>query len=140
MKSCLKDNKGSFTIEASVIIPFIVMVLAAVIYLAFFLYDRCTLERAAAMAALRGSQEVWGNQNLQYEITDEGIDNVLENNLLGTSHVEKCVKVKGDQMYVLLKMEYKWWDFSAEAEKKVVNPVTFIRNCRKAEGVIEEQK
>lgn len=140
MKDCLKDNRGSFTVEAAVIIPFIILVLTAVIILSFFLYDKCALERAAAMAALRGSQEVWEDNNIRYQKTDEGIGAVLENNLLGTSCVEKHVEVKKDQVCVLLKMQYQWWNFSAQAEKGVVNPITFIRNCRKAEGVIKEQK
>lgn len=140
MKGCLKDNNGSFTIEAAIIIPFIVIVLTAVIFLSFFLYDKCSLERAAAMAALRGSQEVWEDNNIRYQKADEGIKAVLEANLLGTNCVEKHVEVKGNQVCVLLKMQYKWWDFSAQAEKQAVNPITFIRNCRKAEGVIEKQK
>lgn len=92
------------------------------------------------MAALRGSQEVWKDQNIRYQKADEGIDAILTDNILGTSYVEKHVEIKGDQVQVLLKMQYKWWDFSTGAEKKAVNPITFIRNCRKAEGVMEKQK
>ncbi len=121
-------------------IPFVVIVLSAVIFLSFFLYDKCSLERAAAMAALRGSQEVWKDTNVRYQKADEGIEAILTDNILGTSYVEKHVEIKGDKVRVVLKMQYKWWDFSAGAEKKAVNPITFIRNCRKAEGVIEKQK
>lgn len=134
---CLKDQKGSFTIEAAVIIPFIVCLLMTILFFAFFLYDRCSLERAAGSAALRGSQEIWESSDVQYQKANEGINFVLSHNLLGADCVDKQVKISGNEIKVVLKMQYHKWEFQAESQKKVVNPVIFIRICRKGKGVIE---
>ncbi|MBD5541160.1 MAG: pilus assembly protein [Lachnospiraceae bacterium] len=137
MMRCFKDNKGSFTIEAAVIIPFIVCLLMTILFLAFFLYDRCSLERAAGSAALRGSREIWESSDVQYQKANEGIDFVLSHNLLGADYVDKQIKISGNEIEVILRMQYHKWEFQAESQKKVVNPVNFIRICRKGKGVIK---
>lgn len=135
---CLKNNKGSFTIEAAIIIPFIVCLIMSILFLAFFLYDRCSLQRAAASAALRGSQEIWESSDMQYQKADEGIDFVLSHNLLGADCVDKQVQINGNEITVVLRMQYYKWEFQAESQKKVINPVNFIRICRKGKGVMEK--
>lgn len=135
-----KDNRGSFTIEAAVIISFLVIVINIILVLAFFLYNRCSLERAAAMGALRGSQAVWENNSCRSQKADEGVDEILAYNLLGTDKVEKKITVQGNRISVALDMHIRQWDFHAEVEKKSVNPVLFIRNCRKLENLRKEQQ
>lgn len=139
-KSLRRDNRGSFTIEAAVIISFLVIVINLIIVLAFFLYDRCSLERAAAMGALRGSQAVWENNSVRSQKADEGVDEILIYNLLGTDKVEKKITVTGNQISVALDMHIRQWNFHTEIEKKCMNPVLFIRNCRKLENVGKEQQ
>lgn len=139
MSACLKNNRGSFTIEAAVIISFIVLVIAAILQLTFFLYDKCSLERAAAVGALRGSEAVWEDQNTRYQRADEGIHAVFENNLLGTDEVKKQIEVTGNEIKVVLEMQFRWWGCRISSEKKALNPVTFIRNCRKAKGIMEKE-
>lgn len=140
MKKRIKDNRGSFTIEAAVIISFLVIVVNMILVLAFFLYSRCSLERAAAMGALRGSQAVWEDNTLRCRKADEGVEEILANNLLGTDTVEKEITVKGNQVSVALDMHIRQWDFHTEVKKKSINPVLFIRNCRKLEGLGKERK
>lgn len=134
------NNRGSATVEAAVIVPLLVLLFASIIFLSFFLYDKCALERAASMAALRGSQAVWEDNTVRYQRTDEGVTNILENALLGAKEVQKQIKVEGNQIKVCLETQYQWWNFQAEAEKKAVNPTEFIRNCRKVKGVIDKKQ
>lgn len=136
----LKDNRGSFTIEAAVIISFLVIVVSMILVLAFFLYNRCSLERAAAMGALRGSQAVWEDNSCRSQKADKGVDEILSYNLLGTDKVEKEITVKGNQISVALDMHIRYWRFHTKVKKKSVNPVLFIRNCRKLEGLGKEQQ
>lgn len=138
LKETFRDNKGSFTVEAAVVISFLVLVIAAIISLSFFLYNKCSIERAAAMAALRGSRAVWEDQNTRYGEAEKGINEILASNLLGNYQVATSIQVKGNDIEVALKMQFQQWEFQAEAAKKAVNPVAFIRNCRKLEGVIKE--
>lgn len=140
MKKIAHDNRGSFTIEAAVIISFLVFVITGFLFLSFFLYDRCVVERAAAMAALRGSEAIWEDNNIRYQRADEAVNDILTGRLLGADSVEKSVKVSGNQVIVSLSMKFKWWEFQAKAEKRAVNPVLFIRNCRKGLELIQNGK
>lgn len=135
-----RDNRGSFTIEAAVIISFLVIVINLIIVLAFFLYNRCSLERAAAMGALRGSQAVWENNSVRSQKADEGVDEILIYNFLGTDKVKKQITVTGNQISVALDMHIRQWDFHTKVEKKCMNPVLFIRNCRKLENIGKERQ
>lgn len=135
-----KNNCGSFTIEAAVIISFLVIVINIILVLTFFLYNRCSLERAAAMGALRGSQAVWEDNSYRSRKADEGVDEILSYNLLGTDGVEKKITVKGNRISVALDMHVRKWNFHTEVEKKSINPVIFIRNCRKLESLGKEQQ
>ena len=140
MKKSVNDNKGSFTIEAAVIISFLFFVITGLLFLSFFLYDRCVVERAAAMAALRGSEAVWEDNHIRYQRADKAVNEILTGRLLGADSVEKSVKASGSQVVVSLSMKFKWWDFQAEVEKKAINPVLFIRNCRKGLSLIQKGK
>lgn len=135
-----KDNRGSFTIEAAVIISFLIIVINIILVLAFFLYNRCSLERAAAMGALRGSQAVWEDNSYRGRKADEGVNEILSYNLLGTDRVEKEITVKGNRISVALDMHIRQWKFHTKVEKKCINPVLFIRNCRKLESLGKEQQ
>ena len=140
MRKIVNDNKGSFTIEAAVIISFLTFVITGLLFLSFFLYDRCVVERTAAMAALRGSEAVWEKNPIRYQRADEAVSEILTGRLLGADSIEKSVKASGSQVTVSLSMKFKWWDFKAEAEKKAVNPVLFIRNCRKGLNLVQKGK
>lgn len=140
MRKIVNDNKGSFTIEAAVIISFLTFVITGLLFLSFFLYDRCVVERTAAMAALRGSEAVWEKNPIRYQKADEAVSEILTGRLLGADSIEKSVKASGSQVTVSLSMKFKWWDFKAEAEKKAVNPVLFIRNCRKGLNLVQKGK
>lgn len=140
MKKIRNDSRGSFTIEAAVIMSFLVFVITGLLFLSFFLYDRCVVERTAAMAALRGSEVIWEDDHIRYQRADGAVSEILTGRLLGADFVEKSVKVSGNQVSVSLSLKFKWWDFQTEVEKKAMNPVLFIRNCRKGLNLIQNRK
>ena len=53
MKKKKYHLSGSYTIEASFIFPMIMVVIVSIIYLLFFVHDRCVITAAADTAALR---------------------------------------------------------------------------------------
>lgn len=134
----VEDCRGSFTIEAAVIVSFLVFLIQAIILLSFFLYNRCSMERAAAMGALRGSQAIWQDNTFRYQKAEEGVNNILSYNLLGEALVEKEIEVRGNQVKVELKSQSHFGELDIKAEKKVINPVAFIRNCRKIKQIGKE--
>ena len=52
-----KIKKGSFTIEAALLMPLVLMILIGVLYLDFFVHDRAYLTAAAYEAAVSGSMK-----------------------------------------------------------------------------------
>lgn len=50
-----RHNKGSITVEASIIVPIVILSISAVIYMGLLLYQRALLQSAAEMAAEAGA-------------------------------------------------------------------------------------
>lgn len=65
-----KIKKGSFTIEAALLMPLVLMILIGVLYLDFFVYDRAYLTAAAYEAAVSGSMEGYKKKGNIYEKAD----------------------------------------------------------------------
>lgn len=130
------DERGSATVEASVVIPFFLLVLALIIHLSFYLYDCAVLERACNVATLRGSRMLWEENDLRFQKAEEGIEDILGGRLLGMCEVEQDIKIGHNRAAVTLSAQYKWWKFKAYEEKSIINPVQFVRDCRKVEGVV----
>ena len=129
------NNKGSFTIEAAVIISMIVFIINAILFLTFFLFNRCSVERAAAAGSLRGSQLIWGSNAERQQAASEGIRDVLSFNLLGAESVESRVEVRGDKVYTHVSGSIRDWEYEAEYTKKAMNPVMLVRACRKVKAL-----
>lgn len=129
------DNKGGFVVEAAVIIPISLFLIVWLITISFNLFNRCSLERACAISALRGSQDIFATNNEKYRIADQSFAKLLEINLLAAGEIYKEITVKGDKITVFLETASKQEKFSTVATKKSINPVAFIRTCRKIKGV-----
>ncbi len=65
-----KIKKGSFTIEAALLMPLVLMILIGVLYLDFFVHDRAYLTAAAYEAAVSGSMEGYKKKRNIYEKAD----------------------------------------------------------------------
>ena len=65
-----KIKKGSFTIEAALLMPLVLMILIGVLYLDFFVHDRAYLTAAAYEAAVSGSMEGYKKKGNIYEKAD----------------------------------------------------------------------
>lgn len=62
-----KVKRGSFTIEAALLMPVIFLVLMGVLYLNFFVHNRAWLTAAAYEAAVSGSMEGYSKNGKVYE-------------------------------------------------------------------------
>ena len=77
-EGCSEDfrdaQKGSFTVEAAIIVPLVIFSLAAVIYMGLLLYQRSLVQSAAEMAANQGAA-AWASGTEEIEMsrpTDPG--------------------------------------------------------------------
>lgn len=131
------DERGSATVEATVVVSFFLLILLLILHVSFFLYDGCRLERAADVACLRASQLLWDNNDLRFQKAEDGIVDIVSGSLLGVQEVEQDVAVNGNQVKVALSAPYQWWTIDIHKEKKILNPVQFVRDCKKAKGVVQ---
>lgn len=75
-RGSLTKKQGSFTVEAALIMPVILGVIVLFIYIACFLFDRCTIEYAVRMSCMMGVYEEGGRS------AEEHIDSILSQKLL----------------------------------------------------------
>lgn len=86
-------EKGSFTIEAAMVIPVIMFVVMLVIQLSFFLYNRQAITVMVSQATLYGVQmETEGKPVIEKEL-NSFLKEETENRLLFTESVDWDVKV-----------------------------------------------
>lgn len=134
----IKDRSGASVIEATIIIPLFVFIISGILYLTLFLYNRCSLERACDMAALRGSQAVWSSADEQYKRAENGIEEILRYNLLGDCKVMSEIRIQEKKVRVTLQGEFLWWNYETEESKRVINPVQFVRTCTKINTLVNK--
>lgn len=137
-KQILRNNNGNYTIEAAIIIPITLFLILAMISLSFSLYNRCSMERAAAVSALRGSEEIFSDNAVRYDKVSQTIDEVLCFNLLSETEMNKNIIIKGNSIVVILEAKEKNNTFTTYSGKKAVNPVLWLRTFRKMKGVVQK--
>ncbi len=146
--------KGSYTVEASFLLPMILTVIVLIIYLAFFLHDRQVLYSAAYTSALRGSQLINGEDI--YSQVEKSAGELIKNRLIGTGGLRTDIEINSDRITVAydgsmripagaLLCRYlnggkEVLDVRAKAESKCVNPAGFIRKCRIVENMAKKVK
>ena len=146
-KKALKAVKASATIEASFLIPFIIIIIVLCIYMSFYLYNREQLAVVTYCSALRGSQLEQDTLEEQYKKAGSSADYLAMENLLGIGAFGRQIKVTGDYVEVAVSYHQEIpiqiipdyfknassWDFEFKRKVKKLNPVDFIRTCRKVE-------
>lgn len=95
-KRSLKKKKGSYTLEASVLMGIILSVLVAVIYLGFWYHDKSFLQSAAyeavCVAGLKQEEKSWKIEN--------AIQSLIKGRMLGTKNIQVNCQSKGKQAQV----------------------------------------
>lgn len=146
-------SKGSFTIEASIIIPIIIMITVMIIYVSFFLYNRCIISQKSYIVAFRGSmyeegftdpvldrigfikrekESLYGNKLIAIKSFQTKCD-VQDKSI--AVHTEAYIKVP---FSLLLKRQgfYNGWIIKEQKKARIIKEIDFIRNCRKLEKII----
>lgn len=142
---------GVYTVEASLLFPFILSVIVFLIYMSFFLHDRCVMSQSAYQAALRGSR-VKTEEGKVLGTAERAASELIEKSLLATRDVSHTVTLNGSEVKVTyegtlsipagtLLMSISGSDGirvkgSGSAKRK--DPVKFIRECRVIEKLTEK--
>lgn len=92
-------KKGSYTIEAALLMPLIIGTIVWIIYMAYFTHDRAILQQCACIAALRGSQVRTGDA-AAYTEAKECSTQLPHGRLLGAWELEDIVEIDSDSVKV----------------------------------------
>ena len=106
MRRYLSEKTGGyFTVEAALLLPFVMMSIVFMIFLSFFCYDRCILEQCAYAAALRGSSSRFENTQEAYEEAAGAAESLIEKKLFAIRKVSTTVRVSAVAVTVSYKCE-----------------------------------
>ena len=145
----MKKNKleGSYTVEASLLFPFILSVIILLMYFAFFLHDRCVMNVSAYEAALRGSR-VKTEEGRVFSTAERAANELIERSMLATENVTHTISVTGSEVKVtyegvlripsgVILMNISGKDgirVTGSGSAKRKDPIKFIRECRVIEN------
>lgn len=146
------NTKGSYTVEAALLMPFILGVIVALIYLGFFLHDRTVLEETVYMAALKASFYESKGDSYMEELMKNECENVIANKLLIAGNCKVTVEADSNDLMVKItgNMTYPGFrvlksigisgsiSIQETEELKLVKPEQIIRTYRIAEGLVKE--
>ena len=124
-----KIKKGSFTIEAALLMPLVLMILIGVLYLDFFVHDRAYLTAAAYEAAVSGSMEGYKKKGNIYEKADIQGRMLGGIGLLGGKNAGKTVKVTY-RLEVPAGFLGQKWKLEVSGKAKPLRPVGWIRKVK----------
>ena len=137
----MMEYEGYMTVEASVIMPIVLIVCCFIIYIGFYQYDRCVSEQDAYRAALRGANLYGADKEEKYRAVQKTLEELATNHYAAARCSYK-VSVK-DKMYVKMEGTISIplrglarmvgtgvWDMEKEVESRMTDPVFFIRSCK----------
>jgi hypothetical protein len=141
-----KTVPAYLTVESSMILPGLIILLALIILLGLHLYDHCVADQSLYIAALRGSQLKNVKDSSVSEYTEKELNKLLEN-LIWEEDCSSGVRVGALSLrtYVNQKtgnpykgqQEYYTEDFEINRDASAVrtDPVTFIRLKNTVAGI-----
>lgn len=138
----LKDRKGSFTVELALLMPLIIGVFLFIFFLAYYLHDRCIIEKACYVAALRGSLET--ESDSIENVVRKALEEVLPKRLLGSWDLKEQIEVTNQEVrvvesgnmlmkegFLLSLLGEQSFIFSTKCSAKQIEEPVFIRLQRK---------
>lgn len=129
-----KVVRGSFTIEAAVIVPLILLVFAVALNSLFYYHDRDVIAAAAYETVAVGSgRGEWSEVELESYFQKR-----LKGRTLLFSYVDGEVEITDKQVKVLCKAKKNAMSISVKRVMRRTEPENYIRNVRKL-GKIQDE-
>lgn len=142
--------RGSFTVEASLLMPLVIAVFLFIIYLGFYLHDACVLRQNAYLISQKAGQISQRDAGQVRGRIQELVSTEAEHALLAAKVEGYSVEPGRDTIRVAIKGSMQFGRFGilknifqgrggleVSQETELARPVTFIRNCRKAVSLVE---
>ncbi len=133
-----KRLNGYLTIEASYLLPLILVVYALLLYLGFYLYDACVIVQSSHIAILRASQE----RNMTDDQLQEKLEkefHILQKQCLFTKGLKESCSVSLMDITISverrletivrkdLSIKKEQWDMDAEKKRVRIKAESIIR-------------
>ncbi len=144
-----KRFKASYTIEASLLFPFILGLTVLLIYESFYIHDRAVLNAASIVGALRGSRIMDPECDIK-TVVQETLERETEGRLLSTKDLKTGIEINAGEVKVTYSGEFyvpggvmifpgaelRVKEIRVSAKSSRTDPAGFIRNCRLAEKIL----
>lgn len=124
------SKKGSFTIEAALLMPFLLFVVLTLMQISFFLYNREAATVIASQAVLKGVQMEMEGRNsikkeLQYFLKEETREKILFADKISWNISVSLTKVKVE-VFVSQNTLFKKLSCEIKKEMKRINPASIL--------------
>ncbi|MFA9376866.1 MAG: TadE family protein [Lachnotalea sp.] len=144
------ELKGSYTIEAALLMPIIVGTTVILIYMSFFLHDRAVVYEGAIFLANKYTNEQnVTNQEIKQKLGLES-EQVINERVICTKNINTQIVVTNKEISVTINGKFYFpnmyvvntifnkevLDISITKKIKRENPVSFIRQCIKIEKLL----
>ena len=138
-----KEIKGSYSVEASLLFPVIVLVIWFLVIMALYLYNMCAMYRISEAVCVQGVNKKREAVTQIEEQAGQLLEEMTEEELLMMKEVAYQVRIDERKIQVDLtgKMEtpiftlisdsLDLWEMKARAVRSRQDPVEVIRNIRK---------
>lgn len=144
------ELKGSYTVEASLLMPIILGIIVILLYMSFFLHDRAVMSEGAIILANRYCNEkILSNSKIKQKLLEDSQE-VINHKVIVTKNITTQITVKNSKITVSSSGTFQFPDMyivtsiinkrkniitvNKSMERK--DPVDFIRTCRKVMNFI----
>lgn len=131
-----KKIKGSFTIEAAIIVPLILFVCAVLLHLLFYYHDKTVLTSAAHETLAYAC----GRSGMDEDELEEHLRSRIKGKLMLLNDVEHQVKLQGENVTVTCRAGEAPLQLKIECVTRKTAPEVYIRNVRKLEKLGEKME
>ncbi len=146
MSGKMKRTDAYFTVEAALVLPFVIGVVLLTIYLLFFQYNRCLMEQAALVLSMRGcTLQIVDREELVLRLSEQFHSD--DKPYLAWSMEDAKISLKGNCIKVECLGNIKFpfpglafwhadnmWESGIVCESQRIRPANLIRNYKKIMG------
>ena len=127
----MKEVQGSFTVEASIMVPFLLAVCVVFVYLGIYAYDKTLMiQDVNAIAAMIRDENSGGGKDVT-DLCEEAFSEIKkEHPYLSVENMRLDVSAKGNKIHLKLSADWKFplykgysRELCTEREVKRINPV-----------------
>lgn len=122
-----KAYRGSFTVEASLIVPIILMMFAVLIYILFYYHDKNIMAGAAYETAVVGTER----QDCEEEELERYFQRRVRGKLILFPSVQEKIQIEKESVTIVCRARKKRMKIEVSMSARRTEPEKFIRNIRK---------